>query len=309
MAFQTAAAYGNLSQGNFSPVIYSKKAQLQFRKVSVAQDVTNTEYFGEISSMGDTVNIIQEPTLTVSAYSRGQDINIQDLDDDQIQLVVDQANAYAFKVDDIERKHAHHNWESMASSQAAYRLRDAFDTNIFTYMKSNLTTALTIGTTGSPTPVNYDGAAGDFSPTQLLNRLGRLLDEGNVPSEGRWAVVDPFFLELMRDDSSKLINNDYSEKGALSNGMVTNRPVQGFKLYASNNLPSVGTGPSATSGTNYGWLLAGHTSAVATAEQIMTSEKIRAESTFADIIRGLHVFGRGLLRSESLVASIYNNAT
>ena len=309
MAFQSAAAYGNLPSGNFSPVIYSKKAQLAFRKSSLAQAVTNSEYFGEISNMGDTVNIIQEPTLTVAAYSRGQDLSIQDLADDQLTLTVDQANAYAFKVDDIERKHAHSNWESLASNQAAYQLRDAFDTNILSFMKTSLTTALTLGTTGSPTPVNYDGGTADFSPTQALNRLGRLLDEGNVPYEGRFAVVDPFFLELMRDDASKLISADYTEKGVLNNGKVVNRPVQGFDIYASNNLPSVGTGPSATSGSNYGWIIAGHTSAVASAEQIMTSEKIRAESTFADVVRGLHVFGRGLLRATALTGIIYNNAT
>jgi hypothetical protein len=86
-------------------------------------------------------------------------------------------------------------------------------------------------------------------------------------------------------------------------------PVYGFKLYMSNNLPYAGTGPSATSGSNYGYILAGHISSTATAEQIKTSEKLRSERTFADIVRGLHVFGRKLLRSESLVGIVYNNAT
>ena len=59
MAFKTAAGYGNLPNGNFSPVIYSKQVQLAFRKSSVVESITNSDYFGEISNMGDTVKIIK----------------------------------------------------------------------------------------------------------------------------------------------------------------------------------------------------------------------------------------------------------
>lgn len=58
MAFPNAAGYGNLPNGVFSPVIYSKKAQLAFRKSSTVADITNSEYMGEISAFGDSVRII-----------------------------------------------------------------------------------------------------------------------------------------------------------------------------------------------------------------------------------------------------------
>ena len=62
MAFQTAAGYSNLPNGNFSSVIYSKKVQVAFRKSSVVGDIANGDYFGEIASLGDTVRIIKEPS-------------------------------------------------------------------------------------------------------------------------------------------------------------------------------------------------------------------------------------------------------
>ena len=61
MAFNTASGYGNLPNGNFSSVIYSKKVQLAFRKSTVVGDITNADYFGEITAQGDTVRIIKEP--------------------------------------------------------------------------------------------------------------------------------------------------------------------------------------------------------------------------------------------------------
>ncbi len=188
-----------------------------------------------------------------------------------------------------------------------------FDQNIFSYFKSNASASMTLGTTGAPTKIILASASAttgvtNLTGTQILNKLARYLDAQNVPHENRWAVVDPYFLENLRDDNSKLVNDLYVNKGVLNNGMVTTMPVHGFKLYMSNNLPYVGTGPTATSGSNYGYVFAGHISAVATAEQIKTSEKLRAERTFADIVRGLHIFGRKLLRSPSLAACIYNNA-
>lgn len=43
MAFSTAAGYGNLPNGNFSPIIYSKQVQLAFRKASTVEDITNND--------------------------------------------------------------------------------------------------------------------------------------------------------------------------------------------------------------------------------------------------------------------------
>ena len=66
MAFQSATGHGNLPNGAFSSVIYSKKTQLAFRKATVVGDISNNEYFGEISGQGDTVRIIKEPEISVA---------------------------------------------------------------------------------------------------------------------------------------------------------------------------------------------------------------------------------------------------
>ena len=113
MAFGKAAGYTNLNSGNFSPVIYSKQVQLAFRKASIVDSITNNDYFGEIANMGDTVKIIKEPEISVSAYLRGTTITQQDLTDNDFSLVVDKANYFAFKVDDIEEAHSHINFQGL----------------------------------------------------------------------------------------------------------------------------------------------------------------------------------------------------
>ena len=90
MTFPAVSGHTNLPNGKWSPVIYSKKAQLAFRKNSVVMDITNTDYAGDIKDMGDTVKIITEPTMTIRDYGRGTQIQVEDIVDAEI--VDDDAN-------------------------------------------------------------------------------------------------------------------------------------------------------------------------------------------------------------------------
>jgi len=297
-AFATVPGYGNLPNGYFSPTIYSQKVQKYFRKSSVAEDITNTDYFGEIANFGDTVNIIKEPVLTVSALVRGQALIAQDLVDDQLTLTVDQANYFMFKVDDIEEKQSHVNWESLAIGAAAYKLKDTFDTDILSYIKGQVSAGMLYGTSAAPLDVGF--AAGEVSPLSVMNRLSRLLDVNNVPSEGRWLVADPVFWEQVGDENSKLLMDwSNSKDGAtiLRNGLVSPGEIRGFKCYKSNNTPM----STATVRT----VLAGHISSTATASQIAKTESYRDPNSFADIVRGMHMYGRKVLRTDAIAASHY----
>ena len=357
MAFTSAAGHGNLPNGNFSSVIYSKKVQLAFRKSTVVGDITNSDYFGEISAQGDTVRIIKEPEISVSSYARGTQITAQDLDDEDFSLVVDKANYYAFKIDDIEEAHSHVNFMDLATNRAAYRLADQHDQKVLGYLSGYKQSALngaadtvndTVNGTKAVTTAGSDellssmklkkgdfgnittASAGDhsipiaarlpgatdlptatISPAMMVARMGRLLDQQQVDTQGRWIVVDPVFMEILRDEDSRFLNADYGESGALRNGLVLNN-FHGFRVYSSSNLPSVGTGPATTGtanqNTNYGVIVAGHDSAVATAEQISKTETYRDPDSFADIVRGMHLYGRKILRPEAITTAKYNLA-
>jgi hypothetical protein len=357
MAFTTAGGYGNLPNGNFSSIIYSKKVQLAFRKATVCGDITNSDYFGEISAQGDTVKIIKEPEISVSSYARGTNITAQDLDDEDFSLVVDKANYYAFKIDDIEEAHSHVNFMQLATDRAAYRLADQHDQEVLGYLSGFKQSALhtdadtvndqtngskAVATAGSDELLTSmklrkdsfgnitTGSAGDHSipiaarlpgatalptatasPAMVVARMARLLDQQQVDKQGRWLVVDPVFMEIMADEDSRLLNADYGESGALRNGLVLNN-LHGFRVYSSSNLPSVGTGSgttgSANQNSNYGVICAGHDSAVATAEQISKTETYRDPDSFADIVRGMHLYGRKILRPEAIVTAKYNAA-
>ena len=357
MAFQSAAGWGNLPNGNFSSVIYSKKVQLALRKSTVVGDITNSDYFGEIAAQGDTVRIIKEPEISVSAYARGTQITAQDLDDEDFSLVIDKSNYFAFKVDDIEEAHSHVNFMDLATDRAAYRLADQYDQEVLGYLSGYKQSALhanadavndqvngtkAVDTAGSDELLSSmklkkgdfgnitTASAGDHSipvaarlpgatalptayvsPVMLINRMGRLLDQQNVDKAGRWVVIDPIMMEILMDEDSRFLNADFGDSGALRNGLALTN-WNGFRVYVSNNLPKVGGGAGTTGtanqDTDYGVIVAGHESAVATAEQINKTETYRDPDSFADIVRGMHLYGRKILRPEALVTAKYNLA-
>lgn len=312
MAFDSAVGYANLPNGNFSPTIFSQKALLELRKSSVVEDITNTDYFGEISKFGDVVTIMREPTITISAYKRGQEVSTQVLNDDDFTVTVDKANTFQFAIDDLEKRQSHINFEQLASNKAAYELKDEYDTEVLAYMRDSATAVTNyVGTTSVSVQVKAGATPSStvFTPLGIMARAKRILDIANVGSDNRFMVADPYFYEQLSDENSKLLNNDYTDKGILRNGKVAEGMVRGYKLYESNNLPTAGTGPSAAAGsTNHGVLIFGHKSAVATVSQIDKTETFRSQNTFADVVRGLHMYGRGVIRPEALVVVYYTVA-
>jgi len=295
----------------FLPAIYSKKVLNFFRKASVVEAITNTDYAGEISAYGDSVNIIKEPVISVYDYTRGQDTTQTKLTDQELSLVVDSAKAFKFIVDDIETKMSHVNFKEVASSSAAYALKDSFDAAVLATMFSGVSSSSPDHVLGSDNATDlaagtFDGTgnldigfgSSEHDPIDVLARMARLLDEQNVPEEGRWFVAGPDFYEVLGQASSKLLSVDFNAgQGSIRNGLVSSGKLRGFDMYKSNNIAAT---------TNAaGKCLGGHISSTATAQTIVSTEVLGDPSSFGDIVRGLHVYGAKVLRGEALVSAFY----
>ena len=304
---------GTAGQTNsfFLPSVYSKKVLNFFRKASVVEAITNTDYAGEISAYGDSVKIIKEPVISVSDYTRNADTSATLLTDQEISLVVDSAKAFKFIVDDIESNMSHVNFKEIASSSAAYALKDAYDAAVIEKMFLGCSAATPNHILGADSGTAlgagvFDGAGsvdlgqtGETDPLDLMARMARLLDEQNVPEEGRWFVAGPDFYEQLGQTGSKLLSVDFNAgQGSIRNGLVSSGKLRGFDMYKSNNI-------AATPGGATGKCLAGHMSSTATANTILSTEVLRDPTSFGDIVRGLHVYGAKVLRDEALVSAFY----
>ena len=293
------------TNGFFIPEIYSKKVQIALRKAAVAEAICNTDYMGEISSFGDTVNIVKEPQIAVADYTRGLAVVATNLTDQELVLTIDQAKSFSFKIDDLEKRFSHVNFQAVAADNAAYALRDAMDSNILEAIGAGATVTTGMGTTSAPIDIGF--GTGEVDPLNQMSLAAKELDEANAPEDGRWFVAAPEWYNQLANTSSKLLSVDFNAgQGSIRNGLVASGLLRGFQMYKSNNVPTNDLSGATPAGAGDAPMaLFGHISGTSAASAMNKVETIRDTGTFSDIVRGLMVWGRKVLRPEITGKIIY----
>lgn len=265
---------------NFIPEFWSSALLTSLKKSLVFGDVVNRNYEGEIAAAGDTVRITSVSRPTISTYvPNSTTITYEQLADAQRTLVVDQAKMFNFTVDDVDRRQSLPGIVEEATREAAYALADTIDQFIAGLYTGAINTISTTAVTSA--------AANAYT---LLVDLKVQLDQKNVPGDGRWVIVPPWYHGLLLKDNRFIDASASGSTEALTNGRVGR--AAGFDVRVSNNAPLI-------TGDDYA-VVAGHNSAITYAEQINKVEALRLETKFADGIRGLAVYGAKLIRPDSI---------
>ena len=271
---------GTTSEVNFIPEVFSKLLQAKFYKQSVLPAISNTDYEGEISGQGDKVVIRTVPAVTINDYAGT--VSNQELTTAKVEMLIDKAKYYSFKVDDVLAAQADINMLEAASSDAAEGMRVAVETDV---MSSVVTGASTIS---SQTTITASNVLGE------ILELSTALDELNIPEEGRFIVLPPSMISLLKQSELRQAYLTGDAESPLRNGRVG--MVDRFTVYQSNMLYTPASGDDAT----YTHVLAGHPKAISFASQFTNTETIRLESTFGDAVRGLKVYGSKVVVPDCL---------
>jgi N4-gp56 family major capsid protein len=274
---------------SFIPELWSAEILSALQKALVFGQggVVNRDYEGEISQYGDTVHVNSVTDPTIGDYVKHQDITVQALTTTDQTLTISQSKYFGFEIDDIEARQARDNGAlvSEVSTRAAYLLGDAADQFLAAQMKAGVAA-------GNVLPDATVAAAGDAYDT-LVDLMVKL-DTANVPRSGRWVVIPPALHgKLLRDDRFVRVDASGTSEG-LRNGIV-GRAV-GFDILVSNNVPNGDATPAGS------LVIAGHPMATSYAEQIAKTEATRVEKRFADMVKGLHLYGAKVFRGDCLAA-------
>ncbi len=271
----------------FIPEVFSADLLVNLEKALVygAPGVVNRNYEGEISQYGDTVHITSLADPTIGTYTAHTDIVTEQVSDSAQTLLINQAKYFSFEVDDIEKRQARGDVMSEQARKAAYRLRDVADQYIASVMAAGVDAGNIVAESTATASNAYD----------KLVDLAVILDEDNVPTEGRFVVITPKFHGLLLKDSRFIAAGDAAGSSVRANGMVGE--AAGFSVRKSNNVPD---GPGVGAGK---LIIAGSDIATTYAEQINTSEADRMEKRFADLIKGLHLYGTKVVRPTALAAA------
>jgi len=271
---------GATSEVNFIPEVFSKLLQAKFYSKSILPEISNTDYEGEISGQGDKIVVRTVPAVTINDYAGT--ITTQELTTAKVEMLIDKAKYYSFKVDDVLAAQADINMLEAASTDASEGMRIAVETDV---LAGAVTGATTIGSQTTITSSNI---------LENILVLAKTLDELNIPEEGRFIVLSPEFISMLKQSELRQAYLTGDATSPLRNGLVG--MVDRFKVFQSNMVYT----PASGSDSGYTHVLAGHPKALSFASQFTNTETVRMESTFGDQVRGLKVYGSKVITPDAL---------
>lgn len=261
---------------NFIPEIWAAGVTTAFTANQVVIPTLTATYSGE-ARKGNTVHIVGAVTPTIVDYkAAGRVINAEALADTEVTLLIDQEKAFSVNIDDVDAVQAAGTFDAWVTS-AGRALGEDAESAVIAAMVADATDA------------NAAAAAvttGAEAKAALL-KLRTTMSAAKVPSTGRYAVVSPAFADLLISGLSDAAQA--GSAGELRNGLVTR--LYGFDVLESALLEG-------TAAIGY------HEAAVAFVSQIDKVEALRNPSKFADIVRGLNVYGTKVTLADAVVKFI-----
>ena len=326
MAFTIGTPYSGAAAspaytGIFIPTLWAGKFIEKFYDATVLAAISNTDYEGEIRNMGDLVKIRTRPTISIADYDATMALVVTRPSSASVDLNIDKGKYFNTVLDDVMEVQSDSDLLSLWADDASEQMKIKVDTDALGYTRLNTGTVaankgntagrisadLRLGITTSPTFVASttqgtgvgDTNANDRSVINHLVDLGQVLDEQNIPESGRFVVVPAWYASAIK--RSELRDASISGDGSsmLRNGRLG--MVDRFTIYVSNLTPAgVAGGLAAGEFAVY----AGHKNGLTFPSQMTKVETLRSESTFGTLLRGLQVYGLGVIDGTCLSVSI-----
>lgn len=300
MSVNTAAGVPQRS-GKFIPEIWSGKWNAKFYDATVFSAIANTDWQGEITGKGDKVIIRNRPDVTIRPYVKGQNLEIEHPDSDIQELLIDQADYFNVALDDIDEIQGDMKLMDAWMNDATEQMKQRVDRRILSSIYLDVAAVnqgsaagadsgnIDLGVSGTPVVVTKSNVL------DVIVDLGTVLTESNLPETERSLVIPPWMAGLIK--KSDLRNASFADNGSsnpvLRNGRIGE--IDGFTIYSSKHLSRV------VDGANTAFrCLAMHKSALTFAAQMTKMETIRSERSFANLLRGLQVYGWEVVKPDAM---------
>lgn len=302
MSVAVASGYPQYADASIAyiPKLYAKLMVPKYYAASVLTAISNTKYEGVIRDQGDEVIIRTRPTITIFSYTKGQTLNPQTPSSPPVKLLIDQGKAYDFVIDVVDEKQADIVLSDEFLADSAEQMKIAVDTDVLGYVYTEaaaankgatagaISGAYNLGTTGSALAIDSTNAL------NVLTRVSSVFDEQNVPESDRCIVIPTWYRYLLLNGDLKNASLTGDDKSPVRNGRLGE--VDRLTIYTSNLLSTTVDGGA----TCYN-AFACHKDALTFAAQLVRNESLPATRTFGREYRGLHVYGRKVVKPEALV--------
>ena len=251
---------------NFIPSIWEARLLAKFHERSITDLITTAPTKVE----GNKIIFNHVSDVSINAYTGT--VNFEDLTTSKIELPLDHKNYWAFKVDDVDAVQAAGDLIDPHVQEAGYGLQEATDKYV---LDEALKTENTV-------------TKNELKAYDIIVKCNTELNKKKVPKADRFAVINAEVLEELNLDARFTANYTI-----LENGIIEGGDINGTKLIFSEELNE----------GNYA-IVALHKSAIGYGKQLVETEAMRLQNSFADGVRGLQVDGVKTLRPDAIVKCV-----
>lgn len=288
--------------GKLIPTIWAKKLLERFYDATVLSAISQTDYLGEIKAMGDKVIINKIPDITINNYRMGDNLVYERPPADTVELVIDQGKYWAFALDDVADAQAMISMTGPWAENASERLKIVVDSEALAFLVGKadaLNRGATAGRISGDINLGTTAAPRSITPLNVIDYIvdiGTVLDENNAPETERKLVIPTWMAGMIKKSDLKDASITGDSVSVMRNGRIGT--IDRFELYMSNLLPTSAGAPL----RHYVFSMSRKSLTFAT--QLTKTETLRAESTFGDLMRGLMVYGRGVVQPTLLAEGV-----
>jgi len=296
-------SYASDSASSFIPQLWAAKLVEKFYRTTVFGDIANTDYEGTISNMGDKVTIRTRPDITIKNYQIGQDLDYENPTSTAVNLNIDQGKYFGFKINDVDAYQSDISLMNEFTDDATEQMKISIDTDVLGSIYADVHGENAGNTAGAKSGSIALGSADTplaVTKTNVLDwivDMGTVLDEQEVPETGRWLLLPPWVVGMIKKSDLKDASLAGDSTSIMRNGKVG--MIDRFTIYNTNGL-HVDTGKTD--------VIAGHKSGLTFASQMTQMETLKNPKDFGDIVRGLNVFGYKVIGPKYLAHSVITRA-
>jgi hypothetical protein len=311
--------------GSFIPQLWSNKLNAKFFANTMMTEIANTSWEGEIKNQGDSIRIRTAPSITINDYAGAGSTLSSEVPVPIFQdLQINKGKYFSVQVNDVLAHQADMDLMNMFTDDAAKQLKISIENEcFFNWFVTEGAVAANKGAAAGAISASY-GLGTDVAPVnqatsgemlKMILRMSAALDEQNVPEEGRWLIMSPHDRHILMQSDIAQAYFTGDQSSIVRTGKIG--MLDRFTVYVSNLLPKGTTAKATVAGltaTSAGatlanakprrMMVAGTSAAVSFASQITKTEPLRNQTDFGDIVRGLSVYGRKVVKPEALVTAL-----
>ena len=290
----------------FIPELWSDEIVAAYKKNLMLANLVNK--MSMVGKKGDTLHIPKPTRGSANVKAANTAVTIQADTESEVVVTIDKHYEYSRMIEDIVGVQALDSMRRFYTDDAGYALAKQIDDDLFSLGKSlgdgdgsdwtHSNVYYMDASSGLSTYAVDTVANGDTFTDASFRDLIKLMDDADVPMDGRFLVIPPSarrdILGITRYNSSDFVDGRSTQTGLIGN-------LYGVDIYVSSNCPVVEAAGDNTAATvDLKAAILGHKDTFVLAEQMgVRSQTQYKQEYLADLFTSDTIYGTKVLRPET----------